>query len=155
VKSTLYFGPPCTTSQITVAITKALENMYAMRRYFMNGMLVPISSWNMRAASRSSDAQPLDLAAAQPVVVDHPREQHRGVQIGDQADAQRDREPLDGAGAELEQEHRADERGDVGVENGAERAVVAHLDRLPHAALVAQLLTDALEDQHVGVDRHA
>src|SRR5437867_7595402 len=112
----------------------------------MKGMSVPINNWSMRSASRSSDTEPLDLASAQDEVVDHPREQHRREQIGDQPDAEGHREALDGPGAELEQEHRADEGGDVGIEDGPERAVVAHLDRLPHAALVAQLLTDALED---------
>ena len=41
--------------------------------------------------------------------------------------------PRIGPGAELEQERRRDERGDVGVENREEHAVEAGGDRLPHA----------------------
>src|SRR5712671_5327383 len=109
----------------------------------MNGMLVPMSSWIMSAASWS-DADPLGLArAAQHEVEDHPREDDRGEHVGDQPDGQRDRKTLDRSGAELEQEERADQGGDVGIEDGAERAVVTQLNRLAHALLVAQLLADA------------
>src|SRR5262249_48673457 len=132
----------------------APENMYAMRRKRMKGMSVWVSSWIM-SLRLASDTQPLDLPAAQPEVVDHSSEEHRREHVGDQTGDQRDREPLDGSGAELEEEQRAQDGGEVGVEDRAEGAVVAHLHRLPHALAVAQLLADALEDQHVGVDRHA
>src|SRR3990172_8540845 len=108
----------------------------------MKGRLTPISTWSMRTASTWSDAQPLDLAAAEHEVEDHAGEQDGREHVRDQADAERDRESLDGSGSELEQEHRRDERGQVGVQDGAERPVVAQLDRLAHAALVAQLLAD-------------
>src|SRR5580765_8892475 len=114
----------------------------------MKGMLVLTSSWSMGRASPRLDAQPLELAAAQPEVVDHAGEQHRREHVRDQADDQRDGEALDRTGAELEQEQRAEDGGEVGVENGAERARVAELHRLADALPVPQLLADALEDQH-------
>src|SRR5215831_12902201 len=121
----------------------------------MNGMWVSTRIWNMSRASPRLDAQPLELPAAQPEVVDHPGEQHRREHIRDQTDDQCDREALDRTGAELEQEQRAENGGEVRVENGAERARVAEVHRLANALAVAQLLADALEDQHVGVDRHS
>src|SRR5882672_2546382 len=116
----------------------------------MNGMSVPTRSCNMGSSSLS-DTEALDLAAAEPVVVDHPREQHGGEQVREQADAERDREALDRPGAELEQEERGDQRGGVRVEDGAERAIVAQAHRFVDAAAVPQLLADALEDEHVRV----
>src|SRR6185503_16654288 len=120
----------------------------------MNGMSVPINNWNMGSSSLS-DAQAFDLAAAEPEVVDHAREHHGGEQVGDQADAERDSEALDRAGPELEQEQRRDQRGGVRVEDGSEGAVIAQPHRLVDAPAGAQLLADALEDQHVRVHGHA
>src|SRR5262245_35096843 len=149
-KSTLSLGPPCNTSHAAVARTNRPENTYVKRRYFISGKSVPTRSWSM-----GSDAQALDLAPAEHEIEDHAREQNGGEHVGDQPHAQRDGEALDRAGAELEEEEGADQRGQVGVENGAEGTVVAQGDRLTNALLVAQLLTNALEDQHVGVDCHA
>src|SRR5438552_18127536 len=103
----------------------------------MNGMLVPCRIWIMVALGL--DAELLDLAPAEHGVEDHPSEQYRGEHVGDQADAERDREALDRPRAELEQEQGADQRRQVRIQNGAERAVVAELDRLAHALVVAQL----------------
>src|SRR5262245_52279425 len=117
----------------------------------MNPMFVPINSWSMSSLPREpfSDAQPRDLPATQHEIEDHAREQHRREHVRHQSGDERDRESLDGAGAELEQEQRADDRGDVRIEDGAEGAGVAQLHRLANALLVAQLLADALEDQNV------
>src|SRR5258705_4255409 len=113
----------------------------------MNGTLVPMRNWII-AASRS-DAEPLDLvAAAQHEVEDHSGEHHRGEHVRDEPDAQGDGESLDGSRTESEQEERADQRGDVGVQDGPERAVVAELHGLADRLLVAKLLPDALEDQN-------
>src|SRR5216110_569282 len=119
------------------------EKTYATRRYFMNGMLVPIRNCSIVGGLSGSDAQPLDLGAAEHGVEDHAREYDGGEHVGDQADDERDRESLDGAGAELKEEERAHDGGDVGIEDGAERAVVAQLDRLTDALPGAQLLADA------------
>src|SRR5262245_22372005 len=120
----------------------------------MNGKSVPTRSWSMGLLCLALDAQPLDPPAAQPEVEDHACEQHRREQVRDESDDQRDGEPLDGTGAELEQEQTADDRGAVGVEDGPERTRISELDGLPDALAVSELLSDPLEDQHVGVDRH-
>ena len=46
-------------------------------------------------------------------------------------------------------------RGEVGVDDGRERAAEAGVERGDRRAAGAHLLADALVDQHVGVDRHA
>src|SRR4030067_385063 len=116
----------------------------------MNEMSVPISIWSMAYRLGFSKAEPLDAATAQHAAEDHPGEQHRREHVGDEPDAQRHRESLDRSGAELEQEEGADERGQVGIQDRAEGAVVAEIDRLTHAWLVAQLIADAFEDKHGG-----
>src|SRR6185369_3317200 len=98
----------------------------------MNGMSVPTSNWSMGCPR--SDTEALDLAAAEPEIVDHPREHHGREQVREQPDAERDREALDGPGAELEQDCRGEQRREMGVEDGAERAVVAEPHRLVDAA---------------------
>src|SRR3954469_17211244 len=72
--------------------------------------------WGMRCLElrRSLNAEALDPGgAAEHEVEHHPGEEHRREHIGDQPDDERDREPADRAGAEEEQEHTADDRGDV------------------------------------------
>ena len=64
--------------------------------------------------------------------------------------------PRTGPGAGGEEDEAGDQRGDVGVEDGPERAVVALVHRRPRRSCpLAQLLADALVDEHVGVDRDA
>ena len=58
-------------------------------------------------------------------------------------------------GAEDEQGEAGDQRRDVGVENGAESALVTFRDCRLRWHAVAQFFADALVDQHIGVDRHA
>ena len=65
------------------------------------------------------------------------------------------REALDGPRAELEEEGGGDEGGGVGVEDRDPHPVEAVADGGPHRLAVAQLLADALEHEHVGVDAHA
>src|SRR6185295_6239400 len=106
----------------------------------MNGMFVPTRICIMAFEPSRSDAQSFEMAALEDEIEDHAREQHRGEHVRHQAVIRRDGETLDGAGAELEEEQRADDGGDVGVENGAERPVVTELDRLSHALSVAEFL---------------
>ena len=68
---------------------------------------------------------------------------------------QGDREALDRPRAELEEEGGGDEGGGVGVEDRDPHAVEAVVDGGLHRLAVAQLLADALEDEHVGVHAHA
>ena len=63
--------------------------------------------------------------------------------------------PRIGPGAELEQERRRDQRGDVRVDQRPEHAAEAGVDRRAHAALRLELFLDALENQHVRVDADA
>src|SRR5262245_59163519 len=53
-----------------------------------------------------------------------------GEQRGENADAERDGKAADRAGADEEQHGGGDERGDVGIENGRQRAREASVDRL-------------------------
>src|SRR5436190_21838155 len=78
-----------------------------------------------------------------------------GEDRGDDADAQRYGEAAYRAGADHEQHCSGDESGDVGVENGGQRALESGVDRRNRGAAAAQLFADALVDQHVGVDRDA
>ena len=64
-------------------------------------------------------------------------------------------ETPDRAGAEDQQRQTGDQGGHVGIENGAEGAFVAGVDRRLRRGAIAHLFADALVDQHVGVDGHA
>ena len=83
------------------------------------------------------------------------REQHRREHRGQDAEAVHHGEAAHRPGAEREQRDAGDQRGDVGVEDRAPGALVAGVDRRLRRGAAAQLLADALVDQHVGVDRHA
>ena len=60
---------------------------------------------------------------------------------------------LDGAGTEGQQDDTCDERGEVRVEDGAERVAITCLDGFLHHLSGAQLFLDALIDKHVGIYR--
>src|ERR1700730_996716 len=135
-------------------------------RYFMKSIWVSRSSRmayslcetpspQIESGVIGSDRQLLHPAPRQYQVEDPLADENRGEQRGQQTDAERHREALDRSGAELEQEHRRYQRGDVGVDDRGEGAVEAEIDRRAHGAPGAHLLADALEHQHVGVDRHA
>src|SRR5574343_1369326 len=80
------------------------------------------------------------------------RDDDRREDRGQDAQAMDDREAAHRAGAEEEQGEAGDQRGDVGVENGPESAFVALRNRGLRWHAGAQFLSDALVDQHVGVD---
>ena len=63
--------------------------------------------------------------------------------------------PLHGPRSELVQDRRRHEHGDVGVDDGPEGAGEAGVDRGAHRLARAQLFADPLEDQDIGVHRHA
>ena len=85
---------------------------------------------------------PRDTNTAENIDVRMPRHVHDG-------------EAAHRARAEEQQRDARDHRRDVRVEDRAPRALVARLDRRMRRRAPAQLLADALVDQHVGVDRHA
>src|SRR5436189_289090 len=87
-------------------------------------------------------------------VENHSRYEKRGEHRRAETDQQRDGESFDRAGAELKQEQRRDDRGEVRIDDRGERAGEALLDRRAHGFLLAQLFADALEYQYVRVDGH-
>ena len=63
--------------------------------------------------------------------------------------------PLIGPGAHVNQDDGGNQRGDVRVKNGAERAVITRRQRAAQGLALGRFLADALENQHVRVHRHA
>src|SRR3954471_16089393 len=94
------------------------DSEYHTLRVAMNWMLVFLwknSTESVLVFRRSADRELRDLALAaiqqrQQRARAHQRREHRG----EDAERQHDREALDRAGAEHEQHHARDERGDVG-----------------------------------------
>src|SRR6266481_5407699 len=83
---------------------------------------------------------------------DQAGKRERGENRGDDADAERHGEAAHRPGADIEQHGGCDESRDVGIQDGRERALEPGIDRRDRVAAAAQLLADALIDQHVGVD---
>lgn len=63
--------------------------------------------------------------------------------------------PCTEPGAIEQQHHGGDDGGHVGVEHGAHGVFEADAHSVNHRAAQADLLLHALEDDHVGVHRHA
>ena len=84
---------------------------------------------------------------------DQPRQGEGGEHRGDDADAERDGKAAHRPGADIKQHRGSNEGGDVGVENGGERAAEASVDGVDRRASAAHFLADAFIDQDVGVDR--
>src|SRR5262245_28638390 len=74
---------------------------------------------------------------------------------GDDADSKRHRKSAHWPGSDEKQDGRRDERGDIGIENGCERAGEARVDRGDRSAAGAHFLADALVDQDIGIHRNA
>src|SRR5512138_1147482 len=127
-----------------------------MNRLPMKSMLVVVLK-NSRAmdafllVARRSDGELVHGAHLQVPLEDGPRDEYRREEAGDDADHHRDREPLDGAGPELEEDERGDEARHVAVEDGEERPGEAGVHRAADRLAAPQLLADALVDEHVGV----
>ncbi len=79
----------------------------------------------------------------------------RGEEIGDDAEHEGDGEATQRAGAEVGEHDGGDERGDVGVEDGAEGLLEAGVDGEAGGLAQRELVANALIDEHVGVDGHA
>src|SRR5216683_3062745 len=101
------------------------------------------------------DAQGGGLAPAQDPLEEEAADEVGREDVGDETHDERDREPLHGAGAELEKEGGGDEGGGVRVQDGDPHALESVVDRGAHGLAVAQLLPYALEDEHVRVDADA
>ena len=84
----------------------------------------------------------------------HLRHDHRGEEADGDTDPQREREPLDGAGTELEEDRGSEHRRQVRVEDRRERALATLLDGDAQRFAGAQLFLEPLEREHVGIDGH-
>mmetsp|Transcript_22933 Transcript_22933/g.38564 ORF Transcript_22933/g.38564 Transcript_22933/m.38564 type:complete len:781 (+) Transcript_22933:3585-5927(+) len=84
-----------------------------------------------------------------------PRHENRGKDGCQNAQAQRDRKAPHRARAHGKQDHSGNERGDVGVDNGTQRLLIAQFNRPRRPLGRFQLFADPLEHQHIGVNGHA
>src|SRR6266852_343133 len=102
------------------------------------------------------DRHPLEPSTRAEGEIDHaPAHHDRGKDRSEDAQAVHHGETAHRPRAEEEERKPRDQRGDVGVEDGAEGALVARVDRRLRRGAAAQLLAHALVDEDVRVDRHA
>src|SRR5262245_49901688 len=160
--------PRKSTPQFNPRVNRATRlNVTATTERPMNRTFFPITSKLALVSSCNcftpgspskgpSDAQGLHpLRPSEDGVEQRPRDEDGGEQIGQNADAQGDRESLDRSGSVAEQEDRGDEGGQVGVDDGAQGLGEPASHRRLHRLSEPQLFPDSLEDQHVGVHRHS
>src|SRR3954453_61716 len=105
--------------------------------------------------SASSNRHALRPLPSDPARDDQAREQKRGENRGDDADAECHGEAAHRPGADVEQHRGVDEGGDVGIQDGRQRAFESGVDCGDRVAAAAQFLADAFIDQHVGIHRDA
>src|SRR5664279_2124860 len=102
---------------------------------------------------RRSDGEGLDpLLRTVDQVEEQVRHEDRGEDRGQKADDESDGEALDRPGAELEEKKGGHDGGDVGVDDGAPRALEAEVDGGLRRLAVVHLLADAFEDEDVRID---
>src|SRR5262245_34943143 len=121
----------------------------------MKSILVPGGISSRGTLGSSLDGELGHGPRARMKVVEDPRHHQRREHAGQDPDRERHREALDRSGAVLEQHQRRDHVRHVRVEDGAAGLLEAGSDRGAGRAAVAELLADALEDDHVRVDGHA
>ena len=85
----------------------------------------------------------------------HLRADQGGIQVDDDAQAERHGKSLDRPGAEHEEHSCRNERRHVRVEDREERLVISGANRGTRLFARTDLLADALEHKHVRVDTHA
>src|SRR5215210_2781141 len=156
-KSTPTFRLPWKKTAKTPIPTRTRETMIQNFRYFMKSMLVSRSNsiaCSFESALGALDRQLLDAEPGEDQVEHPAADEDRGEHRGQQADGQGDGKAADRAGAELEQEEGRDQGRDVAVDDGGQRLLEAEIDRGADRPPCVQLLADALEDEHVGNDRH-
>ena len=103
---------------------------------------------------------PEEVTAARPRLAHDPAQHEPAQRDGrehrdEHADDEDEREALDDRRPEVEQDEGRDERGHVRVEDRVPRPAEARLDGRTERSPAAQLLLRALEDEDVGVHRHA
>src|SRR5688572_22382857 len=100
------------------------------------------------------DAERADLPLAEHPLEEELADEIGSEDVGEETPDQGHREALDRPGTELEEERGRDQGGGVRVQDRDPDALEAVVDRVAHRLAVAQLLADALEDEHVRVDSH-
>ena len=83
-----------------------------------------------------------------------PSAHERGEHTGDDPDTQRRCKTLDWTGSKLPQDKGGNERCYIGVKNSRKRAFVPAVDSASNGLRFCQLFTDALKNEHVGIDGH-
>src|SRR5271155_403902 len=129
-----------------------------MRRKRMKSNLVSSGTMRRRrkvCLSLGSDWNGARPPHAHPISDNQPGQREGGEQAGENADAERNGEAAHRPGADIEQHRGGDKRRDIGIEDSGERAAEAGIDGIDRAAAGAHLLTDALVDQNVRINRDA
>src|SRR5258706_7484315 len=123
----------------------------------MNGMSLRILKNSIGLFPGSvADRHALEFSARTVGEVDHAAAHHDRREYGrEDPQAVHHGEAAHRPRAEDEERQPRDQRGDVGVEDGSEGALVARVDRRLRGGAATQLLAHALVDDDVGVDRHA
>src|SRR5690606_13998048 len=96
-------------------------------------------------------AQVLHVRRIKEEIDDGARAEQRGEQRRDEADAQGHGEALDVGGGGVAENQTGEQRGDVAVDDGGQRLVVSKSGGGAQVDLAFEFLTDALENEHVGV----
>src|SRR3990172_5231845 len=148
-KSTPSSGP-LVNNRARMARLTTVDRIMATRRYLVKGMLVP---GLINSISRPSNADAGQLPRRHPIIVIDAGQIDGGHDRGENSDAQGHGESLDRAGAELEQDHSGEKRGDVRIEDGGEGPLIARLDRGPGRFAVSDLLANPLVDRDLRIHR--
>ena len=98
---------------------------------------------------------PLHDAGSDRHIQQHLADDQGGEHRRKDADCDRDTEAFDRARAERDHEQRGDHGREVGVHDRRQRLLVAGVKRGRERFAEGKLLAHALEDQNVGIDRHA
>ena len=121
-------------------------------KIYLGVMLDECESHDSLPASLDADA--LGAALARPIFKDGPRHKNGREHGGHDTQRQGDGKTADGARAELVQEHRGDDGGQVRVGDGDGGALETGLDGRQGREPQVQFFAYAFVDQHVGVHGH-
>src|SRR5688500_14450802 len=156
VKSRAKLKPLTAMAPNATNISSAAKTSDTMRTRMKSILLSYGNTLKGFMESAPSDPDRLQLAAA---AIDQRGDRARDGygRVGRRGDTQHrgDAEAAQRTGTERSHRQAHEERGDVGVQDGARGAVVTGRDRRLRWQPGTQLLAYALVDQHVGVDRHA
>ena len=108
----------------------------------------------MRGAQNLPHAKLFQITLAFPQVEHHTRTENRRVHTHHDSQNQCHSKATHLVGADGVENDGSDQRCDIGIHNrrGGPRKTIA--DRQPQGSPFLQLFPDALEDQHIGINRH-